>query len=127
MKVLLVKPEMYPQVVEIEEGLESLQAVVEGTIEAVYPFDDNVCLICNDEGKLLNLELNRALYDEDGDVYDVIAGNFIVAGIGVEDFCSLTDEQIEKYEKMFHKPQLFIDFNGRIAMIQMPDETERLK
>lgn len=127
MKILLVKPFTHPEVVEIEDGLESLQAVVEGTIEVVYPFDDNVCLICNDEGKLLNLELNRALYDEDGDVYDVIAGNFIVAGIGVEDFCSLTDEQIEKYEKIFHQPQIFMNLDGCFAIIEMPDEMERLE
>lgn len=106
MKVLLVKPEMHPQVVEIENELEVLQKIVGGLIETVYPFEDEVRLICNEEGKLLNLQMNRALYDN-GSVYDVIAGDFLVVGMGVEDFCSLTDEQIERYEKRFHQPEMF--------------------
>ena len=121
MKVLLVKPFTHPEVVEIEDGLESLQAIVDGTIEAIYPFDDNVCLICNDEGKLLNLDLNRALYDDEN-AYDVIAGNFIVVGIGVEDFCSLTDEQIERYEKRFHQPEMFLQIDQHIVVLPLADE-----
>lgn len=122
MKVLLVKPEMHPQVVEIENELEVLQKMVGGLIQAVYPFDDNVCLICNDEGKLLNLDLNRALYDNDGDVYDAVVGNFLVVGIGVDDFCSLTDEQIERYEKQFHQPEMFLQIDQHIVVLPLADE-----
>lgn len=121
MKVLLVKPQMYPQVVEIENELEVLQKMVGGLIQAVYPFEDEVCLICNDEGKLLNLKSNRALYDN-GSVYDVIAGDFLVVGTGMEDFCSLTDEQIERYEKRFHQPEMFIQIGYDITVLPMLDD-----
>lgn len=121
MKVLLVKPETHPQVVEIEKELEVLQKIVGGLIETVYPFKDEVCLICNEEGKLLNLQMNRALYDN-GSVYDVIAGDFLVVGMGVEDFCSLTDEQIERYEKRFHQPEMFLWIDRRIVALPMSDE-----
>lgn len=121
MKVLLVKPETHPQVVEIENELEVLQKIVGGLIETVYPFKDEVCLICNEEGKLLNLQMNRALYDN-GSVYDVIAGDFLVVGMGVEDFCSLTDEQIERYEKRFHQPEMFLWIDRRIVALPMSDE-----
>lgn len=120
-KVLLVKPEMHPQLVEIENELEVLQKIVGGLIQAVYPFEDEVCLICNDEGKLLNLQMNRALYDN-GSVYDVIAGDFLVVGMGVEDFCSLTDEQIERYEKRFHQPEMFLRIGQQIVVFPMSDE-----
>lgn len=123
MKVLLVKPEMHPQVVEIENEFEVLQKMVGGLIETVYPFKDEVCLICNEEGKLLNLQMNRALYDN-GSVYDVIAGDFLVVGMGVEDFCSLTDEQIERYDKRFHQPEMFLQIGQYIVVLPLADEED---
>ena len=57
---------------EIDPGLHSLQAEVGGDIATAYPFSDPVGLVCNDEGKLIGLELNRGLRDEHGEIYDVI-------------------------------------------------------
>lgn len=50
MKVLMVEPGKSPYAAEIESGLKSLQAAVGGDIQAVYPYEDPVALICNDEG-----------------------------------------------------------------------------
>ena len=61
MKVLMVEPGKSPYETEIEGGLESLQAAVGGDIQATYPYENPVALICNDEGKLLGMPLNRAL------------------------------------------------------------------
>lgn len=47
MDVLLIKPNEFPQPVQIEPGLKSLQQAVGGYIEAVYPFEDPVAIICN--------------------------------------------------------------------------------
>ena len=63
MNVLLVQPESYPKAVTIGSDLESLQAAVGGSIEVVYPFEDSVGLIMNEEGKIEGLPLNRALRD----------------------------------------------------------------
>ena len=82
MTVLVVEPEQPPYVKEIGDSLHSLQAEVGGHIEAIYPFDAPVAIICNEEGALLGLPLNRALGDEDHHVYDVVAGTFLVAGWG---------------------------------------------
>ena len=71
MKVIVVEPQKTPVVREIDPGLESMQKIVGGSIEAVYPFEEPVALICNDEGKLLGLPLNRALRDDEGNVYDI--------------------------------------------------------
>ena len=64
MKVLMVQPGEIPHETDIEPGLESLQAAVDGPIQAVYPYEDPVALICNEEGKFLGLPLNRALWDD---------------------------------------------------------------
>lgn len=103
MTVLLVKPGLEPEVVNIDSELESLQEVVGGDIAATYPYEDPVAIICNDNGKIMNLPLNRALRDENGEIYDIIAGNFLIVGLTEEDFGSLSDKLIEKYRSLFRK------------------------
>lgn len=97
LRVLVVEPGKPPAVQEIDRSLESMQRLVGGYIQAVYPFDDPVALICNEEGKLLGLPMNRTLRDERGVPYDIVCGTFFLAGIAKDDFASLTDRQIEKY------------------------------
>ena len=36
-----------PTVQEIDSSLEPMQRIVGGDIEAVYPFDDSVAIVCN--------------------------------------------------------------------------------
>ena len=70
--VLIVEPGKEPYVKEIDSDLKSLQHEVGGYIEAIYPYEDPVALVCNEEGKLEGLPLNRALRDEDGDIYSFL-------------------------------------------------------
>ena len=93
-----------------------------GDIAASYPFSDPVGLVCNDEGKLIGLELNRGLRDEDGNLYDIMAGTFLVVGLGEEDFTSLPPELAQKYMEHFKQPEQFINLNGQI--IALPVEPE---
>ena len=123
MKVLRIKPMCRPEVIDIDDSLESLQKEVGGLIQATYPWDDKVALICNDEGKLMGLPLNRALWDEDGLMYDVIAGTFLVVGLGEEDFVSLSPELAQKYEEEFHQPEAFLPLGRRLMVIPVPDES----
>ena len=62
--VILVEPGRYPKLIEIEDTLEAMQSLVEGDIEEYMPFEDEVAIICNDEGKMNGLPLNRAVYSE---------------------------------------------------------------
>lgn len=124
MWVVSVKPEMPAEIIEISKGLESLQQAVGGYIEAVYPFEDPVALICNEEGKIQNLPLNRALYDESGKIYDVISGPFLITGIGRSDFCSLTERQAEKFMEYFRTPEQFVKVDGKISVRPMPTKAK---
>ena len=81
LSVLKIAPGQHPQQVEIDNNLKALQEAVGGTIAAVYPFADPVAIICNDDGKLMGLPLNRALRDENGQMYDAVAGDFLVVGL----------------------------------------------
>ena len=121
--VLLVKPNEHPRNVSIGAELEDLQQAVGGSIGASYPFaDDPVAIIYNDDGKLMGLPLNRALRDEDGQMYDAVAGTFLVVGLGEEDFASLTPEMAQKYERLFHQPEDFIRLGHRMMVVRVPDE-----
>lgn len=94
-KILVVEPEKTPYVKKIEPSLASYQAEVGGYIQVIYPFDDPVAIICDEEGKLNGLDLNRALRDEHGVIYDIVAGTFLVVGLSEDDFSSLGDGQIK--------------------------------
>ena len=117
MRVLVVEPGRRPMVKEIETGLEPLQKAVGGLIEAVYPFEEPVAIVCNEEGKLLELPLNRALLDENGHVYDIIAGTFLVVGLTEDNFGSLDDALLEQFRTRFRQPETFVYVNGRLKVI----------
>ena len=119
MQVVIVEPEKKPVVQNIDNTLTSVQQLVGGTIQAVYPFEEPVALICNDEGKLLNLPLNRALRDSNGAIYDIVAGTFFLCAAPVDSdrFECLTDEQVQIYLERFATPEQFIMVNGDIFVL----------
>ena len=118
MEVLLVEPGKEARMTEVSNDLRSLQSLVGGYIEATYPFDDPVALVCNDEGKIMQMPLNRALRGEDGKIYDAIAGPFFICGLGEDDFCSLPKELQGKYMEKFRWPEKFLSIGGSIVAVQ---------
>ena len=124
MKILFVEPGKEAQPAEIQGDLKEMQAIVGGQIQALYPWEDPVALICNDEGKLLGLPLNRALRTPDtGMVYDIIAGTFFLCGAPPEseDFTDLTDEQITQFTELFHTPESFLRMGQDILVFSADD------
>lgn len=125
MEVLLVKPGMYPQQIKIGSELEDLQKAVGGDIQATYPFDEEVALIMNEEGKYNGAELNRALRDEANEVYDIIAGDFLVVGLGEENFCGLTPDLADRFEEKFHQPEMFVKMGRSLMVLPVSDDKVR--
>ena len=116
MKVLKIEPGKVPERIDVDNELASLQSIVGGYIEVLYPDARRpVGLICNEEGKNCNLELNRALY-KNGKPYDIIAGTFLVVGLSEEDFTDLREEDAAYFEKLFHSPEKFGRFAGRLII-----------
>lgn len=64
-KVVLCEPGKVARVAEIGTELSDLQRVVGGLIEPYYPFEEQVCIVCNDEGKYNGMRPCRAIYGED--------------------------------------------------------------
>lgn len=108
MKCVLVSPGQRAKTVELENELSSLQNAVGGTVQAVYPFEDRVCILCNDEGKFMDECLpNRTMRDEQGNIYDILCGNFYIVGFTSDSFCSLTKRQLLHYMSLYADPEVF--------------------
>ena len=124
MTILLVSPGQQPKKVTIDGTLAAMQRIVGGPIQAVYPFEEPVALICHEEGKLLSLPLNRALRSPDtGEIYDIIAGDFFLCAAppDSEYFESLTDDQLERYAQIFRTPEIFLSApGGSIIVLPLP-------
>ena len=125
MKVVLLEPDKFARTAEIGTKLEDLQKVVGGDIEAAYYFDEEVCLVCNEEGKVCGMPLNRSVYDKNKNLIDIIAGTAFICDCSGEFFGSLNEEQLKKYTKQFRNPEHFIKENGKIKGIPFKPEGDR--
>lgn len=116
LRVILCKPSERAKVTEIGEDLKSMQDAVGGMIEEYMPFYDendprveNVAIICDDEGKMKQKELNRAIRDEKGNIQDVIAGPFFIcyAPVESEKFESLPKDLEDRFREKYDMPEMF--------------------
>ena len=116
-EVLFVEPGQYAKMTTIDADLKSMQKIVGGSIQEAPFFKDPVCIVCNEEGKLHDLPLNRAVRDDSGKMIDVIAGTFFVCGSDGEKFTTLPKELQKKYEDKFRKPETFLKLGRKFMSI----------
>lgn len=114
MEVLIVEPGKHPRKAEIDGSLEGMQKTVGGLIQAVYPWDDPVALICDEEALYKDCQWNRLICEG-----LAIKGTFFVCGIGEEDFTDLPDDLMEKYRKLLYTPHMFVRTARGVACIPM--------
>ena len=128
-QVVYVEPGKTARVMELGTELEDLQAAVGGNIEPFYPFNEAVCIVCNDEGKYNGMLPNRAVYGDNGEMMDVIFGSFFICDCSGESFGSLTDEQIKRYKEKYQNPERFFHVNNKIVAVPykpiIKDKTNR--
>lgn len=112
--VLKVEPLKKPCKCTLQNELKELQKAVSieaeqtGLIEIIEIGDElgyqgeYVCLLCNEEGKLINLPPNRRVGN------DIICGTFYITGQNeYGDLASLSKVAIEYYKKYFEKIEKF--------------------
>ena len=100
MRAVLVEPLRTARIVDIENSLKSLQSIVGGYIQAIYPWDDPVAVICADEA--FDKIPNRSLED-----YDILRGTFLVVGLTEDNFGELSPALAEKYRRRFYYAEIF--------------------
>lgn len=117
-KVVFVEPGKPARITEIDNSLESMQKTVGGFIER-FTLDDEVCIICNEEGKIEGLPPGRAIFYE-GELIEIIAGTFFICADPWESehFESLTDDQAKEYAELFKAPEYFVRTAKGIAVVK---------
>ena len=115
-KVIKLSPMKAPEVVFIENTLEAMQEFVGGYIQVVYPYEDRVAIVGDDEGKLKHYKPTRILFGEDGEPYDMLVGDCFIVGLSQHNFDSVPDELVEKYVEKFRYPELIYRFAGSVYM-----------
>ena len=108
MTVLVVEPGYAPYEKTIPHELHAMQEIVGGLITAIYPYEEPVGIVANDEGLLLDMDFNRSV--EGG--YGGLVGPFFVCGLTEDSFCSLPPDQMERFKKKFHKAEILVGFCG---------------
>ena len=118
MKVVLVEPRKKARVVEIDHSLESMQKIVGGYIEQ-FRLDDEVYIICNEEGKMGGFQPNRAIWYE-GELIEIIFGTFFICAApwDSENFASLSDEDAQHFANLFMAPEYFVRTPNGISVIK---------
>lgn len=69
-------------------------------------------------------ELNRAFRDDDGHIYDVVAGTFMIVGLGEEDFTSLSPELMKQFSEKFKTPEMFMNMGSCLMVIPVEEKEQ---
>ena len=115
MNVLVVEPGYLPyekEILDSADHLEQMQSIVGGLIEPIYPYHEEVAIVCNEEGLINGLPFNRSVPGGYGGVF----GTFFICGLGEEDFCSLPPELMERFKKEFKNSEILLGFDGNEAV-----------
>jgi len=118
MKILIVEPGKHPRMADIPHTLQEMQQTVGGYIQAIYPWEDPVALVCDEEALLKHQEFNRLIAPE-----VAIFGTFFICGLGEEDFDDLPDDLMKKYAQQLRDPEMLVRTGkGYIALRISSDE-----
>ena len=123
--VVMCEPDKMARVAIVGTELNDFQkAVGGGLFTPYYPFEEQVCIVCNDEGKINGMPLNRSV-KKDGKVVEIIAGPFFICDCSGPNFGSLSKEQQDKYLKQFKYPEMFFKIGNEIQAIPYKPDKER--
>ncbi len=114
MRILVIEPRKHPRFTEIDGSLEQMQKTVGGYIQAVYPRDDNVALVCDEEVLYKDSEWNRYICEG-----LAIKGIFFICGIDGEKFADLPTDLAEKYLQLLYTPQVFIRTASGVVVLDI--------
>lgn len=122
MYVIAVEPNKKAHTRIIDDDLNALQKAVGGNIETIYLNDDPIVIVCNSERKLNGKKMNRALTNDNGEIYDILSGTFLVAGVNSNgELTSIPGELVEKYLDRYEILHVFAKGDdGRYTVAELP-------
>jgi len=124
--VLIAVPGEIIRSADIRNSLAEFQDIIGGYPECVYPFEDDVGIIRNEDAESRGLMPNRALKDDAGNMYDMIYGSFLIVGLNDDDFGSLDDELLAKYQEQFMYPETLVQERGHMVPVPYAPDVHTL-
>ena len=103
MNVLVVEPGYLPYEKEIN-SLSEMQQTVGGYIQAIYPYEEPVAIVCNEEGLIDGLPFNRSVPGG----YDGVCGTFFICGLGEESFDSIPPALVDRFKQEFKNAEILL-------------------
>lgn len=122
MRVLLVEPGLRPRAAEIDDSKEGQQKAIGGLTRVLCPWRDHAVLVHRDGGTELGLPANRAVINQVEEGAEVIKGPFFVCGLNDQGLASLNQVQLEKYYRMFQKPELILETEHGMCVYRCSEE-----
>ena len=84
--------------------------------------DENLCIIGNEEAKVEeDWRVSRALRDEAGNIYDVLAGRAFVCAVDDENFIGLNDDQIQTIMASYRYPEHVLMTSSGLVALPYPE------
>ena len=119
MKVVLLEPGKLAREAEIDGTLEGMQSVVGGLIEPGYYFEEPVCVVLNEEGKMIDgLRVEIAVVHQ-GKIVDLVFGNVVFASVDDEgNTIGLTEEQMQFVTEELNR-QMIIGNEKRMELVRV--------
>ena len=123
-KVVLLEPNKLARTVEIGNLLMDYEKIIGGNAEAIYPFEEDVCIVRCDPELTNGMSLNRSLFDKDNNLI-ILSGTFFLCNCEGDFFKSLSAEQLKKYKSEFKLPERFIKVNGELKGVKYNPNKDR--
>ena len=113
LKVVVVRPEEYPQVAEIED----VSAWFSGAFIQIPAYTQDTVILAPEQKE--GLTLNRGLFDSgQSQIRQIVAGDFLVCGVSEDgSFRSLTDQETYLCLERFRQPEKFLSAGNVIFCI----------
>lgn len=105
--VVMIEPQKKPYKKVIKNELGKFNDLVEGYIENVFIGEEDgkkFGIILNEEGKLIDLPVNRIIVG-----FDVLVGNLVISAYNYEgDSVSLTDAEADRFIRLFTPMEVYL-------------------
>ena len=103
---ILVEPELPCRRIWVENDIHAIQGLVGGPVENVYRGSDPIVILCNGEGMMKDLPLNRVIASKQK-IQAIICGPFVILGTNGSEFVNLSPRLMAKYIEKFLMPDIF--------------------
>ena len=105
--VMIVEADKKPYMASIPNDMENIKEIIGGEVNISIMDEKDVALICDRDGLEEGREPNRILFDNEGEPYDIVYGNFVLTGVKDNDIVSLSQDDAKEYYLEFHQPTFY--------------------